>query len=109
MKYGALLAILVPGIAVAQPSMEVPPQQPPQQMQDAPVRATFVSTNERPWDVWVDQQPACATPCSLSLMPLQYVALRTQERNPVRLDVGSSRMTRRELKLRALAISTICC
>jgi hypothetical protein len=80
MKYGALFAVLaLAGPASAQ---SPPPQQP------APTRATFVSTNEARWDVWVDQQPACATPCTIGLLPLQFVALRTQERNPIRLDVG---------------------
>jgi len=110
--YGALIAILLacPALAAAQPGgadlpaqgmpapqqaemMQPPPQQQPQpqpQMapQNAPTRATFVSTSEAKWDVWVDKQPACATPCSLPLMPLQFIALRTQERNPIRLDVG---------------------
>lgn len=94
-KYGALIAILLacPALAIAQPAEM--PQQPQQQgqmapppPQNAPTRATFVSTGEEKWDVWVDKQPACATPCSLPLMPLQFIALRTQERNPIRLDVG---------------------
>jgi hypothetical protein len=108
MKYGALIAILVPGVAAAQPGgsdlpaggmpapppqeMQPQPAQPqpaqPQPPQNAPTRATFVSTGEQRWDVWIDQQPACATPCSIGIMPLQFVVLRSQERNPIRLDVG---------------------
>jgi len=92
-KYGALLAALIPSIASAQPSAEPamqPMEQPPAaqpQMQVA-TRATFVSTSEDRWDVWIDKQPACATPCSLALAPMQFVVLRTQEANPIRLDVG---------------------
>jgi hypothetical protein len=47
-----------------------------------------VSTSEQPWDVWVDRTAICATPCTLGLSGVNFVALKTQERNPVRLDVG---------------------
>lgn len=104
MKYGALFAVLAlsgPAFAQTAPGQSAPepnaywpppdqaaaPQQQPQQA-NAPTRATFVSTGEEKWDVWIDQQPACATPCTLGVMPLQYIALRTQERHPIRLDVG---------------------
>jgi hypothetical protein len=85
MRYGALIALLfVPSLASAQ-SAE---QQQPAAQQSADTRATFVSTGEQKWDVYVDQQPACETPCTIGLLRLQYVALRTQERHPIRLDVG---------------------
>jgi hypothetical protein len=98
MKYGTLIALCaMTGIAVAQPATPAaahvepngvwpPPNAQPQQQ--APTRATFVSTGEARWDVWIDQQPACATPCTIGVMPLQFIALRTQERSPIRLDVG---------------------
>ena len=104
MKYGALFALCaLSGIAAAQPGSSTaatpaamvepngvwpPPgaQAPPQQ--NAPTRATFVSTGDSKWDVWVDQQPACETPCTVGVMPLEFIVLRTQERNPIRLDVG---------------------
>ena len=54
----------------------------------APTQATFVSTTRRQWDVVVDDQPMCATPCSGPLFPLQFVVLRSQESNPVLLEVG---------------------
>jgi hypothetical protein len=95
MRYGALLALCaLSGTALAQvepngtwppAGMQMPEQQP---QQNAPTRATFVSTGEQKWDVWVDQQPACATPCTIGVMPLQFIVLRSQERNPIRLDVG---------------------
>jgi len=89
MKYGALFALCaLTGSAVAQPEIASAPAAMPPQQQNAPTRATFVSTGETKWDVWIDQQPACATPCTLPVMPLQFIALRTQERNPIRLDVG---------------------
>lgn len=104
MKYGTLITLLaLGGVASAQPgaepqpdpAMQPQPEMPedmpalaPQPQAIAPTRATFVSTGEDKWDVWIDQQPACATPCTLGVMPLQFVVLRTQERNPIRLDVG---------------------
>jgi len=105
MKYGALFAVLAlsgPAFAQSAPGQSAPGQSapepnaywpPPDQAQPAQqpqpqTRATFVSTGEEKWDVWIDQQPACATPCTIGVMPLQYIALRTQERNPIRLDVG---------------------
>lgn len=100
MKYATLLAILsLPRLASAQPGADGMPEQlvpaaaeqPPAPAQPAPTpatRATFVSTSEQRWDVWIDQQPACATPCTVGVLPLQFIALRTQERNPIRLDVG---------------------
>ena len=85
MKYGIFGAILATSaIASAQPANPDAAQN----AQFAPTRATFVSTSEEKWDVWIDKQPACETPCSLAILPLQFVALRTQERNPIRLDVG---------------------
>lgn len=78
---GILVGLVLPAVAYAQPGEGVPAA-------SAPTRATFVSTSEQAWDVWIDKQPACATPCTIGVMPLQFVALRTQERNPIRLDVG---------------------
>lgn len=65
-------------------------QPPPQPFDPAtsPTRVTFVSSSEQQWDVWVDREPICGTPCTLGLHGTQYVALRSQERNPIRLDVG---------------------
>ena len=117
-KVAALVvALFVPTIAAAQPGgsdlpantmpatmNEPPPQQPemqgmqPAQPPDqgpqlpdpmsAPTRATFVSSNDQPWDVWVDRTAICATPCTLGLTGVNYVSLKSQERDPVRLDVG---------------------
>ena len=53
-----------------------------------PTRATFVSTSRLQWDVVVDDQPMCATPCTGPLTPLQFVVLRSHESNPVLLEVG---------------------
>jgi hypothetical protein len=100
MKYGTLIALIaVPAVAIAQPTLPdadlhpVPAAMPPPPQQQmapppAPTRATFVSTTEAQWDVTLDRQPVCSTPCTIDVLPLQFVALRTQERNPIRLDVG---------------------
>ena len=51
-------------------------------------RATFVSTGETRWDVRVDGNAACTTPCSLFVEPLRFVTLHSQERTPAKLSVG---------------------
>ncbi|MGE0870764.1 MAG: hypothetical protein AB7P03_19515 [Kofleriaceae bacterium] len=68
-----------PGYPAAQPAPQPPP---------GSSHATFVSTTAEGWEVVVDREPACETPCSLWIAPLQFVSLRTQERRPIRLDVG---------------------
>jgi hypothetical protein len=59
-------------------------QQPP----PGSTHATFASTTDMQWEVAVDQQPACVTPCALWVPPLSYITMRTNEFRPVRLDVG---------------------
>jgi hypothetical protein len=54
----------------------------------APTRATFVSTAAQQWDVVVDDQPICSTPCTGPLFPLQFVVMRSQEPRPLLLEVG---------------------
>lgn len=81
----ALALVIAPGLAFAQPSPAVPPAA---AQAAAPTRATFISTSAEQWDVIVDQQPMCSTPCSGPLYPLQFVVLRSQERRPVLLEVG---------------------
>jgi len=61
------------------------PQQPPQ----GSTQATFVSSGSQPWDVLLDRQPVCATPCSMWVEPGRFVSLREQAVNPIRLDVGA--------------------
>jgi hypothetical protein len=77
---GVVIALLVvEGVASAQAG---PPPV------EAPTRATFVSTSARQWDVAVDGQPVCSTPCTFQLFPLQFVTLRSQAARPVLVDVG---------------------
>lgn len=51
-------------------------------------RASFLSTTELQWDVTVNQQPACATPCQLVIPPGSFVTLHSHENPPVRLELG---------------------
>jgi len=89
MKYGALLVLVAaPAAALAQPAPDAAPAAQPPPMMMSATRATFVSTSEEQWDVYLDRQPVCSTPCTVGVLPVQFVALRTQENNPIRLDVG---------------------
>jgi len=62
----------------------MPPPQPP----PGATSATFVSTGEARWDVRIDNNAVCSTPCSLLVEPMRYVMLYSQERTPARLAVG---------------------
>jgi hypothetical protein len=92
---------LISTTAYAQPAMEAPqpPQEPPQQAEPQPpeqqqpmqpppgsTQATFVSTGAQPWEVLLDRQPACETPCSIYVPPMRFVTLRSHDR--VLLEVG---------------------
>ncbi len=76
------------GYEQPQPPMQPPPAQ-VLPTQGAPARATFMSTGNQQWNVWVDQQLMCTTPCTLGLTTAQFVALKTQDDEPIRLDVGN--------------------
>jgi hypothetical protein len=77
-SWGAALALLVAQEATPPPAAEAP----------APTRATFLSTTSAPWDVVVDDQPVCSTPCSGPLFPFQFVVLQSQDARPVLVEVG---------------------
>jgi hypothetical protein len=81
-KYGVFL-VLIGGTAVAQPAAQPPSAEPPNAS-----HATFLSTGALQWDVTIGEMPACTTPCTLAVPPMQFVALHSREANPVRLDVG---------------------
>ncbi len=51
-------------------------------------RATFVSAGEARWDVRIDDNAVCSTPCSLDVSPMSFITLYSQERTPSRLAVG---------------------
>ncbi len=61
---------------------------------DAPVvrwvgmETEFVSATAMPWEVMIDQQSACWTPCKLVLDGPHWVTMRSRDRQPIRLEVG---------------------
>jgi hypothetical protein len=65
------------------------PRPPPPMVPGAgTTRATFVSTGEARWDVRLDNDAVCSTPCTLAIDPMRYVTLYSQDRAPTRLAVG---------------------
>jgi hypothetical protein len=77
------------------PPPDEPPQQPmpqpmpqPRQPSAAATRATFVSTGAARWDVRIDDNAVCTTPCSMLIDPLHFVTLNAQEGARDRLSVG---------------------
>ena len=71
----------------ADPSMQPPPPT-PQPAAGGATRATFVSTGEARWDVRVDNNAVCTTPCSVLIDPLHFISLSSQDRGGARLSVG---------------------
>lgn len=69
------------------PQDHAPPPQPPPPPADA-TRVTFVSTGEARWDVRLDGQAVCSTPCALVIDPMRHVTLHSQDRAPARLAIG---------------------
>lgn len=62
----------------------MPPEPPPPGV----TRATFVSTGQTRWDVRLDDNAVCTTPCAVIVDPLRYVTLHSQERTPTHLRIG---------------------
>ena len=69
------------------------PAMPPEQPPPGATRATFVSTGEARWDVRIDNNAVCSTPCSLLVDPMRYITLYSQERTPASLLVGPRRFS----------------
>jgi hypothetical protein len=78
-----LALVALPAVALAQTG-----QQPQPPAAEAPTRATFISTTSEQWNVVVDDEPVCSTPCQGPVFPLQYVVLQSHEHRPVILEVG---------------------
>lgn len=76
------------------PSVEVVVEQPaapesaPMMGQWGGAETEFVSATSMPWEVMIDQQSACWTPCKLVLDGPHWVTLRSRDRRPIRLEVG---------------------
>lgn len=103
MSISAIVLGLLAATAGAQPGQApvIPPYQPPYQppppdAQAMPparplpgvARATFVSTGEARWDVRLDNNAVCTTPCAVDVEPMRYVTLHSQDRTPAHLAVG---------------------
>lgn len=60
----------------------------PEPLPPGATRATFISTDGTRWDVRIDSNAVCTTPCAVVVGPLRYVTLHSQDRQPTRLAVG---------------------
>lgn len=109
MRLAGLLVLGLSGTAAAQPGAQdpgpqpypdqeprpPPPQEPPYAEPSGPrqpiaggARTTFMSTTEKRWDVRIDSNAVCTTPCSLYVEPGRFVTMYTQDRHPQKLSVG---------------------
>ena len=75
---------------LAAPAAAQPGQVPvmPPELPAGATRAMIVSTGEAQWDVRLDNNAVCTTPCTVVVEPLRYVTLYSQERTPSRLELG---------------------
>jgi hypothetical protein len=74
--------------AAAQPGYAEPsPPQPTPAGANA-TRATFVSTSEVRWDVRIDDNAVCTTPCSIMVDPVRFVTLHSHDLRSERVNVG---------------------
>jgi hypothetical protein len=79
---------LATATAAAQPGYAEPsPPQPAPAAADA-TRATFVSTSEVRWDVRIDDNAVCTTPCSIMVDPVRFVTLHSHDARSERVNVG---------------------
>ena len=76
-----------PELAPYQPTPDPPPM-PPEPLPPGATRAMFVSTGEARWDVRIDSNAVCTTPCAVVVSPMHYVTLHSQDRAPTHLAVG---------------------
>jgi len=51
-------------------------------------RATFVSTSEKRWDVRLDSNAVCTTPCAIYVEPGKFVTLHMQDLPRSKLSIG---------------------
>ena len=61
---------------------------PPEPLPPGATRAMFVSTGEMRWDVRIDGNAVCTTPCAVVVAPMHFVTLHSQDRAPAHLAVG---------------------
>ena len=83
----AVLALIVVAlgarVASAQPGYAEPAMPAPE-----PTNVTFLSTTEKRWDVRLDDNAVCSTPCSIAVPPLHFVTLHSHDIRPQKLSVG---------------------
>ncbi len=80
------------GVATAQPSTDAalaPPAAPPMAPPPPAHVVEFLSTTAMPWEVQVDRQPTCTTPCRIQLDTAHWITMRTREDRPLRMEVGN--------------------
>ena len=68
--------------------LDQPPPMQPEPLPSGATRALFVSTGETRWDVRIDNNAVCTTPCTVVISPVHYVTLHSQDRAPTHLAVG---------------------
>lgn len=78
-------APIVPPYAQPPPYAQAIPAPPPL---PGETHAMFVSTGETRWDVRIDNNAVCTTPCAVVVGPMNYVTLHSQDRAPTHLAVG---------------------
>ncbi len=81
-------------VASAQPAGEpaMAPPSGPSMPPPAPPPASvveFLSATEQAWEVMVDRQSTCTTPCRVQLDRPHWITMRTIERRPLRMEVGN--------------------
>ena len=75
------------GYAEPSPPVEAQPPQ-PQAPPPGSTRATFVSTSQVRWDVRIDDNAVCTTPCSIMVEPVRFVTLHSHDLRSERVNVG---------------------
>ena len=95
-----LLGVIVLGLLAApagaqpgppEPGPYPPPPGPalsPEPLPPGATRAMFVSTGETRWDVRIDNNAVCTTPCAVVVAPMHYVSVHSQDRTATHLAVG---------------------
>lgn len=99
----ALAQPAITPLGASEPASPLPDAQPT--IPAAPVvHVDVASTEGRQWEVMVDQQSTCRTPCRLALDGPRWITLRSLERRPLRLEIGE--LGDRPVRVRARPLGT---
>lgn len=71
------------------PAAEPPPGPPTSPPPPVGVETEFLSATAMPWEVMVDRQSICQTPCKIYLDGPHWITMRTREARPLRMEVGN--------------------